>query len=314
MNKKSKIYIAGHRGLVGSAVNKKLQSEGYKDLIYQTHEELDLTRQNLVEEFFENNRPEYVILMAGKVGGIGANSQFPAHFYYINNMIATNVIHSAYKYGVKKLLYLGSSCIYPRMANQPIIESELLKGELEKTNEAYALAKIGGLKMCDYYREQYGCNFISAMPTSIYGINDNFNLNNSHLIPALIRKFHEAKIENKPTVTIWGTGKPFRELLYADDLADGLSFLMNKYNSKGHINIGTGKDLTVLEYVNIIKKIAGYKGEIVHDLNKPDGTPKKQLDVSKLNQMGWFAKTTIEKGISIVYNWFSENYEQIISG
>ena len=311
MEKKSKIYIAGHRGLVGSAILRKLEKEGYKNLILRTHQELDLTRQAAVEAFFRETRPDYVFLSAGRVGGIYANDQNPGEFYYINSMIANNVIHSAYLFEVKKLLYLGSSCIYPRLAKQPMNEEELLTGKLEPTNEAYAIAKIAGLKMCDYYREQYGCNFISAMPTSLYGINDNFDLSSSHLLPALMRKFHEAKLGGDQSVTIWGSGKPYRELMLSDDLADALLFLMLNYNEKGHVNVGTGIEYSILEYARIVKKTVGFEGEIVHDLCKPDGTPRKQLDVSKINQLGWKALTGIEDGLKIVYKWFSENYELI---
>ena len=312
MQKESKIYVAGHRGLVGSAILRKLKKEGYDNLILRTHQELDLTRQAEVEAFFRETRPDYVFLSAGRVGGIYANDQNPGEFYYINSMIANNVIHSAYLFGVKKLLYLGSSCIYPRLAKQPMNEEELLTGKLEPTNEAYAIAKIAGLKMCDYYREQYGCNFISAMPTSLYGINDNFDLHSSHLLPALIRKFHEAKLRGDKSVTIWGSGKPYRELMLSDDLADALLFLMLNYNEKGHVNAGTGIEYSILEYAQMVKKTVGFEGEIVHDHSKPDGTPRKQLDVSKINQLGWKASTSIEDGLKIVYEWFSQNYELII--
>ena len=311
MDQDSKIYIAGHRGLVGSAILRKLDKEGYKNIIYKTHKELDLTRQISVEKFFHQEKPEYVILSAGRVGGIGANSSYIAEFYYENNMIVTNVIHTAYKNKVKKLLYLGSSCIYPRMAKQPILENELLSGLLEPTNEGYALAKIGGLKMCDFYREQYGTNFISAMPSSLYGINDNFDLFTSHLIPALIRKFHEAKINNLSNVVVWGTGTPYREIMFVDDLADALLFLMLNYNDKGHINIGTGIEYTILEYAKMVKEVVGFPGEIIHDLSKPDGVPRKLLDVTKINDFGWKATTSMITGLRIVYEWFKENYSNI---
>ena len=312
MQKNSKIYIAGHRGLVGSAILRKLEKEGYDNLILRTHQELDLTRQAEVEAFLKETRPDYVILSAGRVGGIIANDRNPGEFYYINSMIANNVIHSAYLFGVKKLLYLGSSCIYPRLAKQPINEAELLEGKLEPTNEAYAIAKIAGLKMCDYYRAQYGCNFISAMPTSLYGINDNFDLTSSHLLPALMRKFHEAKLRGDKTVTIWGSGKPYRELMFSDDLADALFFLMLNYDESGHVNVGTGIEYSILEYAQMVKTTVGFEGEIAHDLCKPDGMPRKQLDVSKINQLGWKASTGIEDGLKMVYEWFSENYELII--
>jgi len=302
----SKIYIAGHDGLVGSAIIRRLKEAGYNNIIFRSIEELDLTRQSEVETFFEENKPEYVFLSAAKVGGIKANMEHPAEFYYINAMIANNIIHSAYRYNVKKLLFLGSSCIYPKFAKQPMTEDELLTGSLEKTNEAYAIAKISGLKMCDFYREQYGCNFISAMPTNLYGINDNFDLNTSHMLPAFIRKFHEAKINKDKTATIWGTGKPFREFLFVDDLADALFFLMLNYNEEGHVNVGTGIDYTILDYANTVKRIVGFKGEIVHDLMKPDGTPKKQLDISKIEKLGWKPSTKLEDGIKAVYSWYLE--------
>ena len=311
MEKQSKIFLAGHHGLVGSAIHRELLKNGFYNVIVKSHSELDLTRQEAVELFFTNEKPEYVILSASRVGGIGANSKYPAEFYYINTMIAANIIHSAFKFDVKKLLYLGSSCIYPRLAKQPILENELLSGPLETTNEGYALAKIGRLKMCDFYRDQYGCNFISAMPTSIYGINDNFDLFSSHLIPALIRKIHEAKTHNENKVVIWGTGATFRELMYADDLANALLFLMENYDEKGHINVGTGEDYTIMDYAKKIKKIVGFTGEIINDLQMPDGVFRKQLDVTKLYKMGWRPKTSINDGLSIVYEWFTKNYLQL---
>jgi len=313
MEKNSKIYVAGHDGLVGSAIMRALKKDGYNNIIYKSVSELDLTRQQDTEDFFENEKPEYVFLSAAKVGGIKANSDHPAEFYYINAMIANNVIHSAYKYGVKKLLFLGSSCIYPKFATQPMNESELLGGYLEQTNEAYAVAKISGLKMCDYYRKEYGCNFISAMPTNMYGLNDNFDLETSHLLPAFIRKFHEAKVNNSPNVTIWGTGKPYREFLYSDDLANALVYLMNNYSEAGHVNIGTGKDQSILELAELVKNIVGFEGDIVHDFSKPDGTPKKQLDVSKLHSLGWNHKVELDEGIKKVYDWFVDNYDVILN-
>lgn len=313
MDLNSKIYLAGHNGLVGSAIYRLLIEAGYSNVIYESSSKLDLTRQAEVEEFFIKNQPEYVFLSAGKVGGIGANNQYPAEFYYINSMIANNIIHSAYLSGVKKLLYLGSSCIYPRLAKQPIKEDELLGGYLESTNEGYAIAKISGVKMCDFYRKQYGCNFISAMPTNLYGIKDNFNLEEGHFIPSLIRKFHEAKIFNKEIVSLWGTGQAYREVMYVDDLADALLFIMSNYDEKGHINVGTGKDYSIMEYAKLIKSVVGFQGEIVCDTSKPDGTPKKLLDVSKLTQLGWTARTSLETGIGIVYRWFELNYTNILS-
>ncbi|MEJ5283481.1 MAG: GDP-L-fucose synthase [Brevinematia bacterium] len=313
MDKNSKIYVAGHRGLVGSSILRMLEKEGYKNIIVKTHKELDLTRQKDVEEFFKNEKPEYVFLSAAKVGGILANSTYPADFIYQNLAISMNVIHSSYLYGVKKLLFLGSSCIYPKLCPQPIKEEYLLSGYLEKTNEAYAIAKIAGLEMAKFYREQYGCDFISVMPTNLYGPNDNFDLKNSHVIPALIRKFHEAKINNKPEVEIWGTGSPRREFLYIDDLANALLFLMENYSDSIHINVGTGEDVTIAELAELIKKITGYNGKIVYDTSKPDGTPRKLLDVSRLNSLAWRPKYSLEEGLRLTYEWFNKNYD-IIKG
>lgn len=307
MNKKSKIYVAGHRGLVGSAVVRNLEERGYNNIICRTHKELDLTRQVEVEKFFEEEKPEYVFLAAAKVGGIHANNTKPAEFIYDNLMIESNVIHSAYKYGVKKLLFLGSSCIYPKFAKQPIKEKYLLTGELEPTNEAYAIAKITGIELCKFYRRQYGCDFISAMPTNLYGINDNFDLETSHVLPALIRKFHEAKINNQEEVVMWGTGKPLREFMYVDDLADALVHLMLNYSDEIHVNMGTGKDLSIGELAQIVKEVVGYEGKIVNDLSKPDGTPRKLLDVSRLEATGWKYKTELREGIEKVYRWYLEN-------
>lgn len=306
MNKDSKIYVAGHRGLVGSAIVRNLEERGYTNIIYRTHKELDLTRQVEVEKFFEEERPEYVFLAAAKVGGIHANNTRPAEFIYDNLMIESNIIHSAYKYGVKKLLFLGSSCIYPKFANQPIKEEYLLTGELEPTNEAYAIAKITGIELCKFYRRQYGCDFISAMPTNLYGINDNFDLETSHVLPALIRKFHEAKINNQEEVVMWGTGKPLREFMYVDDLADALVYLMLNYSDEIHVNMGTGKDLSIGELAQIVKEVVGYEGKIVNDLTKPDGTPRKLLDVSRLEATGWKYKTELREGIEKVYKWYLE--------
>ena len=306
MNKNSKIYVAGHRGLVGSAIVRNLEERGYTNIIYRTHKELDLTRQVEVEKFFEEEKPEYVFLAAAKVGGIQANNTRPAEFIYDNLMIESNIIHSSYKYGVKKLLFLGSSCIYPKFANQPIKEEYLLTGELEPTNEAYAIAKITGIELCKFYKRQYGCDFISAMPTNLYGINDNFDLETSHVLPALIRKFHEAKINNQEEVVMWGTGKPLREFMYVDDLADALVHLMLNYSDEIHVNMGTGKDLSIGELAQIVKEVVGYEGKIVNDLSKPDGTPRKLLDVSRLEVTGWKYKTELREGIEKVYKWYLE--------
>ena len=307
MEKNSKIYVAGHRGLVGSAIVRNLEERGFTNIIGKTHKELDLTRQDEVEKFFEAEKPEYVFLAAAKVGGIQANNTTPAEFIYDNLMIETNIINSAYKNKVKKLLFLGSSCIYPKFAEQPIKEEYLLTGELEPTNEAYAIAKITGIELCKFYRRQYGCDFISAMPTNLYGINDNFDLETSHVLPALIRKFHEAKINNAEEVVMWGTGKPLREFMYVDDLADALVHLMLNYSAEIHINMGTGKDLTIGELAEIVKEVVGYKGKIVNDLSKPDGTPRKLLDVSRLESTGWKYKTELKEGIEKVYEWYLEN-------
>ncbi len=307
MEKNSKIYVAGHRGLVGSAIVRNLEERGFTNIIGKTHKELDLTRQDEVEKFFEIEKPEYVFLAAAKVGGIQANNTTPAEFIYDNLMIETNIINSSYKNKVKKLLFLGSSCIYPKFAEQPIKEEYLLTGELEPTNEAYAIAKITGIELCKFYRRQYGCDFISAMPTNLYGINDNFDLETSHVLPALIRKFHEAKVDNAEEVVMWGTGKPLREFMYVDDLADALVHLMLNYSDEIHVNMGTGKDLTIGELAEIVKEVVGFKGKIVNDLSKPDGTPRKLLDVSRLESTGWKYKTELKEGIEKVYKWYLEN-------
>ena len=307
MEKNSKIYVAGHRGLVGSAIVRNLKERGFTNLLVRTHKELDLKRQEDVKEFFEQEKPEYVFLAAAKVGGIHANSTYPAEFIYDNLMIESNIIHSSYKNKVKKLLFLGSSCIYPKFAEQPIKEEYLLTGALEETNEAYAIAKITGIELCKFYRRQYGCDFISAMPTNLYGINDNFDLETSHVLPALIRKIHEAKIANKEEVVIWGTGKPLREFMYVDDLADALVHLMLNYSEEIHVNMGTGKDISIRELAETIKEVIGYKGEIVNDLSKPDGTPRKLLDVSKLEATGWKYKIELKEGIEKTYKWYLEN-------
>jgi GDP-L-fucose synthase len=300
MDKQSKIYIAGHRGMVGSALLRKLYADGYENLIFRKSSELDLRNQGAVEAFFQKERPDYVFLAAAKVGGILANNTFRAEFLYDNLMIQTNVIHAAYRNGVKKLQFLGSSCIYPKMAEQPLQENALLTGLLEPTNEPYAIAKISGIKMCDAYRAQYGCDFISVMPTNLYGPNDNYDLHNSHVLPALIRKFILAKRTHAPSVELWGTGLPRREFLHADDLADACVFLMNNYSDSGFVNIGTGTDLPILDLALMVKKLVGYTGEIVHDTSKPDGTPRKLMDVSKLHALGWQHKIDLETGIAAV--------------
>lgn len=307
MNTDSKIYVAGHLGMVGSAIMRRLKKGGYENIIYRSFKELDLRRQEEVEKFFSEERPEYVFLAAAKVGGIHANNTYPAEFIYDNLMVEANIINSAYKYGVKKLLFLGSSCIYPKLANQPIKEDYLMEGQLEETNEAYAVAKIAGIKLCKFYRRQYGCDFISVMPTNLYGINDNFDLETSHVMPALIRKFHEAKIKGEKQVVMWGTGKPKREFLYVDDLADALLHLMLNYSGEKHVNIGSGEDIEIRELAEIIKDIVGYNGEIVNDTTKPDGTPRKLLNVELLHQTGWKHGINLEEGIKKVYNWYLEN-------
>lgn len=307
MDKKSLIYVAGHRGLVGSAILRRLQAEGFNNIITKTHSELDLMVQKDVDEFFKDERPEYVFLAAAKVGGILANSTYPAEFIYNNLMIQSNVIHCAYKYKVKKLLFLGSSCIYPRECPQPMKEEYLLTGPLEKTNEPYAIAKIAGIKMCQSYNRQYGTRFISVMPTNLYGPGDNFDLETSHVIPALIRKFHEAKERGEKEVTIWGTGKPRREFLHVDDLADACVYLMNNYESGEIINIGVGKDISIRELAELIRDIVGFKGDLAFDTTKPDGTPRKLLDVSKLREMGWEPGISLKDGIRMIYNWYREN-------
>ena len=301
MQKNSKIYVAGHRGLVGSAIVRKLQKEGFSNLLLRTSSEVDLRNQEAVKAFFEAEKPEYVFMAAAKVGGINANNVYPADFIYDNLCIQNNVIHESYRTGVKKLLFLGSSCIYPKNAEQPIKEEYLLSGYLEPTNDAYAIAKIAGIKMCQSYHKQYECNFISAMPTNLYGPGDNYDLKNSHVLPALLRKFHEAKLNGEQTVTVWGTGKPRREFLHADDLADACLFLMDHYNSPEIINIGVGKDISIGEMAQMIKNITGYEGEIVFDSSMPDGTFRKLLDVSKLNGLGWEAKIGFEEGVEATY-------------
>lgn len=301
MNKKDKIYIAGHRGMVGSAIWRKLKKEGYAHLLARTSRELDLRNQVEVHEFFHRVRPDYVFLAAAKVGGILANDSYRAEFIYDNIMIQSNVISAAKQYGVKKLLFMGSSCIYPKLAPQPLKEEYLLTGLLEPTNEPYAVAKIAGIKMCDAFRDQYGCNFISVMPTNLYGPNDNYDLEKSHVLPALIRKFHEAKKHRRPSVLLWGTGSPRREFMHVDDLADACFYLMQNYSEPGLVNIGTGEDIAIKELALLIKKIVGYEGRINHDLSKPDGTPRKLMNVDKLKSAGWQAKIRLEEGIRAVY-------------
>lgn len=304
MELNSKIYIAGHRGMVGSAIMRNLQSKGYNNIITRTSKDLDLRNQQAVADFFATEKPEYVFLAAAKVGGIQANNVYRADFIYENLMIQNNVIHQSHVNGVKKLMFLGSSCIYPKMAPQPLKEEYLLTGLLEGTNEPYAIAKIAGIKMCESYKRQYGCNFISVMPTNMYGPNDNYNLNNSHVLPALIRKFHDAKENNLTSVEMWGTGTPMREFLHADDLGDACVFLMNTYDGEQFVNIGSGTDLTIKDLALLIKDIVGFKGEIVHDLSKPDGTPRKLMDVSYLHSLGWKHKIELREGITQVYDDF----------
>ncbi len=306
MERNAKIYIAGHRGLVGSAVVRKLKQAGFTNLVTATSSELDLRNQQAVNQFFAKEKPAYVFLAAAKVGGILANDSYRGQFIYDNLMIQSNVIHAAYQQEVKKLLFFGSTCVYPKLATQPMQESALLTSPLEPTNEPYAIAKIAGIKMCDAYRAQYGCNFISVMPTNLYGPNDNYDLANSHVLPALIRKFHAAKKQGLKQVTIWGTGKPQREFLHVADLADACLFLMEHYNEAGLINIGTGKDIAIKDLALMIKKIVGFDGDIVHDLSKPDGTPRKLTDVTKLSALGWTAQIALETGIKRVYDNLSE--------
>ena len=304
IEKDAKIYVAGHRGLVGSAIVRALEREGYGNIVTRTHSEMDLTDQKAVFDFFEKERPEYVVLAAAHVGGINANQTAPADFIYINSAIQCNVIGAAHEYKVKKLLFLGSSCIYPRMAKQPIVESELLTGPLEKTNEGYAIAKISGLMMCRFFKQQYGDDFISCMPTNLYGPNDNFNLEHSHVLPALIRKFDDAKRSGAQSVTLWGTGAPLREFLYVDDMADACVYLLQNYSGEEHVNIGTGKEITIKDLAQMVKETVGYTGDIVWDDSMPDGTPRKLLDVSKLHDIGWKEKVSLREGIRLSYEWY----------
>ena len=308
MEKDSKIYIAGHRGLVGSALVRNLEAKGYTHILKRTSKELDLRNQQAVQTFFETERPDYVILAAAKVGGIHANNTYPADFIYDNLMIQNNVIKAAHDYGVKKLLFLGSTCIYPKMAPQPIKEEYLLTGALEETNEAYAVAKIAGLEMCKFFKRQYGDNFISCMPTNLYGPNDNFDLQSSHVLPALIRKFHEAKISSQPTVEVWGTGTPLREFIYVDDMADACIFLMENYDGEQHVNIGTGEEVSIRQLSETIKEVIGFEGELVFNTNMPDGTPRKLTTVDKLHSLGWKHQVSLKEGIQLAYDWYLANY------
>lgn len=308
LEKSAKIYVAGHRGMVGSAIYRKLQKEGYTNLLTKTSAELDLRNQQAVTDFFSAEKPDYVFLAAAKVGGIIANNTYRADFLFENLAIQNNVIHNAYLTGVKKLMFLGSSCIYPKLAPQPLKEDYLLTGTLEETNEPYAIAKIAGIKMCDAYRDQYGCNFISVMPTNLYGYNDNYHPQNSHVLPALIRKVHEAKINNEKQVTVWGSGSPMREFLFADDLADACYFLMQNYNEPNLINIGVGHDLTIKDLALLIKDVLGFEGELVFDASKPDGTPRKLMDVTKLHNLGWKHQIELKEGIALAYNDFLSRY------
>ena len=309
MEKNAKIYVAGHRGMVGSAIVRELERQGYTNIITRTHKELDLCRQDAVEAFFAEEKPEYVFLAAAKVGGIVANNEALADFMYDNMILEMNVIHAAWQNGCKKLEFLGSSCIYPRLAPQPMKEDCLLTSALEKTNEAYALAKIAGLKMCAFYNRQYGTHYISVMPCNLYGINDNFALENSHVLPALMRKFHEAKLGGAPAVTVWGSGRPLREFLNVDDLADACLYLMDHYDGDDFFNVGYGREVTIRELAELIKKVTGYTGEIVLDASKPDGTPRKLTDINRIKALGWEPKIDLETGLKQTYEWFCERYE-----
>ena len=304
MDKTAKIYVAGHRGMVGSAIVRELQNQGFNNIVTRTSKDLDLKDQDAVSRFFQSEKPEYVFMAAAKVGGIHANNVYRAEFLYDNLMIQNNVIHQSYVHKVTKLLFLGSSCIYPKLAEQPLVEESLLSGHLEPTNEPYAIAKITGIKMCEAYRDQYGCNFISAMPTNLYGPNDNYHPENSHVLPAMIRKFHEAKVQNKPNVELWGDGSPMREFLYADDLANALVYLMLNYNDKQFVNVGYGSDVTIQELAEKVSNIVGYKGGVIWDKTKPNGTPRKLMDSGKLFATGWRPKTNLEDGINSAYQDF----------
>jgi GDP-L-fucose synthase len=308
MEKTAKIFISGHKGMVGSGLERKLRKEGYNNIVTRTSSELDLINQQAVNDFFENEKPEYVFLAAAKVGGIVANNTYRADFIYRNLMIQNNVIHSAYENGVTKLMFLGSSCIYPKNAPQPLKEEYLLTGLLESTNEPYAIAKIAGIKMCEAYRDQYGCNYISVMPTNLYGPNDNYDLDNSHVLPALLRKFIEAKNKGDKSVIIWGSGTPLREFLHVDDLADACLFLIKNYNEKEFLNIGVGHDISIIDLAKMVKEIVGFEGEIILDKSKPDGTPRKLMDVSRLRELGWESKISLEKGIEEVFRTIKHNF------
>ncbi|MEL6763046.1 MAG: GDP-L-fucose synthase [Cyanobacteria bacterium J06607_6] len=311
MDSQAKVFVAGHNGLVGGAVVRALKQQGYSNLIVRSSRELDLRQQQAVEDFFATEKPEYVFLAAAKVGGIQANNIYRGEFLYDNLMIESNIIHSAYRHQVQKLLFLGSSCIYPKLCAQPMREDYLLTGALEPTNEPYAIAKIAGLKLCENYCRQYGVNFISAMPTNLYGVNDNFDLNNSHVLPALMRKFHEAKVSQASTVTVWGTGEPLREFLYVDDLADALIYLMKTYNDVDFVNVGTGQEISIKELALTIQAVVGFEGELVFDTSKPNGTPRKLLDVAGLNSLGWQAQTDLKTGIEKTYAWYLENVDTL---
>lgn len=309
MKKDSKIYVAGHRGLVGSAIVRNLESKGFNNIVCRTHKELDLTNQEDVRRFFREEKIEYVFLAAAKVGGINANNTYPADFIYENLMIQNNVIKAAHDFGVTKLLFLGSTCIYPKMAPQPIKEEYLLTGSLEETNEAYAIAKISGLEMCKFFKRQYGDNFISCMPTNLYGPNDNYDLKNSHVLPALIRKFHEAKVNKSDVVEVWGTGTPLREFLYVDDMADACVFLMENYDGEQHVNIGTGEEVSIRQLAETIKEVVGFEGKLVFNTEMPDGTPRKLTTVEKLHELGWKHKVSLNDGIKMAYGYFLDNYK-----
>ncbi|MES2561043.1 MAG: GDP-L-fucose synthase [Bacteroidota bacterium] len=308
MEKNAKIYIAGHKGMVGSAMHRKLVKEGYTNIIVRTSKELDLSNQQAVADFFDKEKPDYVFLAAAKVGGIVANNTYRADFIYLNLMIESNIIHQSYLKGVKKLMFFGSSCIYPKLAPQPLKEDYLLTGELEYTNEPYAIAKIAGIKLCESYRDQYGCNFISVMPTNLYGYGDNYHPNHSHVLPALIRRIHEAKENKTPVIEAWGTGTPLREFLFVDDVADACFMLMEQYNEKQFVNVGYGEDISIKDLTDLVKKVVGYEGEIRFDVSKPDGTPRKLMDATKLRSMGWKPKINLEEGIAIAYQDFLKGH------
>lgn len=311
MEKDSKIYIAGHRGMVGSAIHRKLQEKGFTNFVLKTSKELDLRNQQAVSDFFKTEKPDYVFLVAAKVGGIIANNTYRADFLYENLAIQNNIIHSSYENSVQKLMFLGSSCIYPKLATQPLKEEYLLSGFLEETNEPYAIAKIAGIKMCEAYRSQYGCDFISVMPTNLYGPNDNYDLQKSHVLPAMIRKFHEAKASGSESVTLWGTGSPMREFLHADDLAEACVYLMDNYSEAEFINVGTGTDVTIKELAETVKKTVGFEGELIWDTTKPDGTPRKLMDVSRLHAQGWKHTIDLEQGIALAYQDFLEHHDTL---